>query len=331
MVISTAPFRMSFFGGGTDFQPFFQEHGGAVIATSFDKYCYVTVRHLPKFFDHSTQLTYSKVEKVKSIEEIQHPLVRESMKFQDMRDLHISYDGDLPARSGLGSSSAFANALLLAFHGLKGQYISKELLAEEAIYVERILCQEAGGWQDQVATGVGGLNRIEFRGDGFSVKPIIISAERKKILNDNLMLFFTGFTRFSSEISQEQARTAKEKTRDLLQILEYVEDAEKILVNRKGNLDDFGRLLHETWQVKRSLTAQISSSHLDEIYEKALASGALGGKLLGAGGGGYFLFYVPQEKQAEVKVALSDLLYVPFTFEQEGAKILYFRPEEYEF
>lgn len=330
MVISTAPFRMSFFGGGTDFKPFFQEHGGAVIATSFDKYCYVTVRHLPKFFEHSTQLSYSKVEKVKTIEEIQHPLVREAMKFLNMRDLHIAYDGDLPARSGLGSSSAFANALLLAFHGLKGEYLSKEQLAEESIYVERILCKEAGGWQDQVTTSVGGFHRIHFRGEGFSVEPLIIHNERKQALNENLMLFFTGFTRFSAEISQEQQRTTKEKTADLLQILEYVEDAEKILVNKKRDLDDFGKLLHETWLVKKSLTQKISSTHLDDIYEKAQKNGALGGKLLGAGGGGYFLFYVPKEKQKQMKEALSDLVYVPFSFESDGAKILYFRPEELE-
>lgn len=327
MIISTAPFRMSFFGGGTDFQPFFQEHGGAVISTTFDKYCYVTVRHLPRFFQHRTQVSYSKIEKVEQISEIQHPMVREAMQFLEMRDLHIAYDGDLPARSGLGSSSAFANALLLSFHGLKGEYVSKEQLAEESIYVERVLCKESGGWQDQVATAVGGFNRIDFKENEFHVSPIVISSQRKKQLNENLMLFFTGFTRFSSDISQEQERTAKEKTADLLQILEYVNDAEKILVNRKRDLDDFGRLLHETWLVKKSLTKKISSTHLDDIYEKALKNGALGGKLLGAGGGGYFLFYVPKEQQKQVKEALSDLIYVPFSFEHDGAKILYFRPE----
>lgn len=330
MIIAQAPFRMSFFGGGTDFQPFFQEHGGAVLSTSFDKYSYVTVRHLPKFFEHSTQLTYSKVEKVNTIDEIEHPLVREAMRFFDMYNLHISYDGDLPARSGLGSSSAFANALLLAFHGLKGQYVSKEQLAEESIYVERVLCKEAGGWQDQVATAIGGFNRINFSDNSFKVNPIVISSSRKKNLNENLLLFFTGFTRFSSEISQEQQRTVKDKTEDLLQLLEYVEEAEKTLVNQKRDLNDFGKLLHETWLVKKSLTTKISSTHLDDIYEKALQHGALGGKLLGAGGGGYFLFYVPKEKHTQVKKALSDLIYVPFSFENEGAKILYFRPEDLE-
>lgn len=330
MIIAKAPFRMSFFGGGTDFQPFFQEHGGSVIATSFDKYCYTTVRHLPKFFEYSTQIIYSKIEKVKTIDEIQHPMVREAMKFLDMQNLFLTYDGDLPARSGLGSSSAFTNALLLAFHGLKGQYVSKEQLAQEAIYVERILCAESGGWQDQVATAVGGLNRIDFRDNQFQVSPIVITPERKLFLNENLMLFFTGFTRLSSEISKEQESVAKDKTADLLQILDYVDEAQKILVSKSRDLDDFGQLLHETWLVKKSLTQKISNDHLDDIYGIALKHGALGGKLLGAGGGGYFLFYVPKEKQESLKRALSNLIYVPFSFENEGANILYFRPEQLE-
>lgn len=330
MIIAKAPFRMSFFGGGTDFQPFFLEHGGSVLASSFDKYCYTTVRHLPKFFEYNTQITYSKVEKVKKIDEIQHPMVREAMKFLDMHNLCVSYNSDLPARSGLGSSSAFTNALLLAFHGLKGQYVSKEQLAEEAIYVERMLCKESGGWQDQVSTAVGGLNRIDFRDNQFQVSPIVINPERKFQLNENLMLFFTGFTRFSSEISKEQESVAKDKTTDLLQILDYVDDAQKILVNKSRNLDEFGQLLHETWLVKKSLTKKISSHHLDDIYATALNHGALGGKLLGAGGGGYFLFYVPKEKQESLKKALSNLIYVPFSFENEGANILYFRPEKLE-
>ncbi len=331
MVISTAPMRMSFLGGGTDFHGFFKEHGGAVLSTSFDKYSYVTVRHLPKFFDHSTQISYSKTERVKDISEIQHPLVRETMKFLNMKDLHIAYDGDLPAHSGLGSSSAFAAALLLAFHGLKGQYISKEQLAEEAIHVERVLCKEHGGWQDQVATAVGGLNRISFHDNSFQVRPLILQAQRKEQLDHNLMLFFTGFTRFSSEISKEQEITTKDKTKDLLQLLDYVNDGEKILESKHRDLDDFGRLLHETWLVKRSLTGKITTSHLDDIYVTAQKAGALGGKILGAGGGGFFLLYVPRENQAQVKEALKELMHVPFSFENEGAKILYFRPETYDF
>lgn len=330
MIISRAPFRMSFFGGGTDYPTFFQEHGGSVLSTSFDKYAYVTVRHLPDFFDYKTQVSYSKIERVKQADDLEHPLVREAMKFLDMHQLHIAYDADLPARSGLGSSSAFAAALMGAFHALKGQYISSEQLAKECIYVERTLCNEDGGWQDQIASCYGGFNRINFKENGFDVTPIIISKERKQKLNDNLMLFFTGFTRFSSEIAKEQTKAAKTKEHELLEMLTLVDEAEKILISQKSDLDDFGRLLHETWKLKRGVTNKITTSDLDEIYAKAREAGAIGGKLLGAGGGGFFVFYVPQEHQIKLRQSLNNLLYVPFRFENEGNKILYYDPEDYD-
>lgn len=329
MIISKAPFRMSFFGGGTDYQPFFEEHGGSVISTTFDKYVYVTVRHLPPFFDYSTQLTYSKIERVRRAEDLEHPLVRNAMKFLNMHDLHISYDADLPARSGLGSSSSFAAALLQAFHALKGHYTSPEKLALESIHVERVLCNESGGWQDQVAASYGGLNRINFKGNSFEVQPIIISNERKGQLNENLMLFFTGFTRFSSEIAKAQVRSVQEKNRELIEMLALVDEAEAVLESKHGDLDEFGRLLHHTWELKRGITKQVSTTELDSIYETAKGAGALGGKLLGAGGGGFFAFYVPKERQATVRSALQDLLYVPFKFEEGGAQILHYTPEAY--
>lgn len=329
MIIAKAPFRMSFFGGGTDYQPFFQENGGSVISTTFDKYIYVTVRHLPPFFEYRTHLSYSKIERVKCVEDLEHPLVRNAMKYLDMHDLRISYDADLPARSGLGSSSSFAAALLQSFHALKGHYTPPRKLALESIHLERVLCNESGGWQDQIATCYGGLNRINFKGDSFDVQPIIISKDRKEQLNENLMLFFTGFTRISSEIAEAQVKSVKEKHKELLEMLSLVDEAEAVLESKHSDLDEFGRLLHHTWELKRGITNQVSTSELDIIYEKAKQAGALGGKLLGAGGGGFFVFYVPKERQPAVQAALHQLLYVPFGFEDEGARILHYKPEDY--
>lgn len=330
MIITRAPFRMSFFGGGTDYPPFFEEHGGSVLSTTFDKYCYTTVRHLPPFFNYRNQLTYSVIERTVSREDIRHPLVREAMKWLDMHELCITYDADLPARSGLGSSSSFAASLLMAFHALKGQYITPQRLAEESIYLERSLCGEAGGWQDQIAVSYGGFNRIDFSRDGFHVSPVILSRERREMLNDSLMLFFTGFSRFSSDIAKEQTAAVRDRIGELREMCRLVDEAERILVSKNVPLDEFGHLLHHTWELKRSLTKAVSTDALDEIYRSARVAGALGGKLLGAGGGGFFLFYVPEERQADVRAALSHLLYVPFRFEDRGTQVLYYRPEDYE-
>ena len=329
MIYTKTPFRMSFFGGGTDMKQYFEEHGGAVLSTTFDKYCYVSVRHLPRFFDYKNQLTYSKIEKVASVDELEHPLVRNAMKFLDMHELCISYDADLPARSGLGSSSSFAVGLLNAFHALKGQYASKEQLAKEAIYVERELCAESGGWQDQIAAAYGGMNRINFGPNGFEVNPVIIQKERKELLNKNILMFFTGFSRFSSEIEKEKVKVIRDKTAELRELVQMVDVGESILTDRHGDLDEFGRLLHHAWQVKRGIGKGVSTDALDEIYQRAIKHGAIGGKLLGAGGGGFFIFYTPEEYRPAVKQALKDLLYVPFRFEDSGTKILYYRPEDY--
>lgn len=328
MIITQTPFRMSFFGGGTDFSGFFNEHGGAVLSTTFDKYCYVTVRHLPPFFDYNTHLTYSKEEKVNSSDEIQHPAIRNAMQWLDMHNIRLTYESDLPARSGLGTSSSFAVGMLEAFYALKGKYADKRKLADDAIYLERTLCKEAGGIQDQIAASFGGLNRINFTADGYSVNPLIISPERKKELNSRLMLFFTGFSRFSSDIQKGTEKSMKEKTQQLLEMYHLVDQAEQILVNRDKSLDDFGTLLDYTWKLKRGIATGISTGSIDEQYTRGIQAGALGGKLLGAGGGGFLLFYVPPEKQPAVREAMKDLLYVPFKFENEGTKVIYYGPEE---
>ncbi len=330
MIITKTPFRMSFFGGGTDMPEYFNKYGGSVISTSFDKYVYVTVRHLPRFFDYSTEIVYSKTERVKSIDDIAHPMVRNAIKMCDMHELHISYDADLPARSGLGTSSTFAVGLLNAFNCLKGKHRSKKELADDAIYLERTLCEEAGGWQDQIAASFGGLNRIDFKDDTYTVNPIIINPDRKKALDENLLLFFTGFTRLSSDIQKTTKLSLEEKHKQLEEMVRLVDDAQDVLENKERDLDDFGRLLDKTWRLKRQTGANISKASIDSYYEKGLEAGALGGKLLGAGGGGFLLFYVPKDKQDDVKKALSDLMEVPFNFENSGTRVIYYAPETFD-
>ncbi len=329
MIITQTPFRMSFFGGGTDMESFFRENDGAVLSTTFDKYCYVNVRHLPRFFDYSTELSYSKIERVTNIKDIQHPVIRNAMEMLDMREIRLTYEADLPARSGLGTSSSFAVGMLNAFYALKGKYIDKKRLADEAIYLERNLCKEVGGWQDQIAASFGGFNRINFKADGYEVLPIIISPERKKQLNRNLMLFFTGFTRFSSEIQKVNASNKKDVTKQLKEILALVDEAEKILTNKDTNLDDFGRMLNHTWNLKRQVGIAVSTNKIDNLYAKGIAAGALGGKLLGAGGGGFLVFYVQPEHQDSVQWAMRDLMYIPFEFEDIGTRVIHYTPETY--
>lgn len=328
MIITKTPFRMSFFGGGTDFPGYYKEHGGAVISTTFDKYCMVSVGHLPRFFEYTNQLTYSKIERTKTVEEIEHPAIRNAMKYLDMHELRLDYEADLPARSGLGTSSSFAVGMLNAFYALKGKYVDKKKLAEDAIYLERVLCQESGGVQDQIAAAYGGLNRIDFYDGGFNVSPVIMSSERKKLLNGNLMLFFTGFARFSGKIAAAQEKNINEKLTELNEMKKLVDEAQQILVS-KSDLNEFGRLLDYTWQLKRGITSIISNDSIDEMYSKAIKAGALGGKLLGAGGGGFILLYVEKDKQEAVKKALSNLLYIPFEFENDGTKIIYYQSEDF--
>ena len=328
MIITKTPFRMSFFGGGTDIESYFKENGGAVLSTTFDKYCYVSVRHLPRFFEYKTHLTYSKMEYVNEYDEIQHPAIRNAMRMLDMHELRLTYESDLPARSGLGTSSSFAVGMLNAFYALKGKYADKKKLADEAIYLERVLCNEVGGWQDQIAAAFGGFNRINFNADGYEVLPVIISPERKKQLNSNLLMFFTGFTRFSSDV--QKTNKVEDKQKQLKEMYELVDEAERILTDMTKNLDDFGYLLDRTWKLKRQTGNSISTNSIDRLYQKGIEAGALGGKLLGAGGGGFLIFYVNPEKQDAVRWVMKDLLYIPFQFEDTGSQVIYYTPESYE-
>lgn len=311
-------------------EDYFKENGGAVLSTTFDKYCYVNVRHLPRFFDYSAELSYSRTERVTSIEDIEHPAIRNAMKMLDMHEIRLTYEADLPARSGLGTSSSFAVGMLNAFYALEGKYADKKKLADEAIYLERVLCNEAGGWQDQIAASYGGFNRINFNVDGYEVLPVIISPERKKQLNNNLMMFFTGFTRFSSDVQKANNVSGTEDKRvRLKKMYELVDEAEAILTDKNRNLDDFGRQLDVTWRLKKGTGGAISTGSIDELYEKGMAAGALGGKLLGAGGGGFLVFYVQPEKQDAVRWAMRDLMYIPFEFENGGTRVIHYTPETY--
>lgn len=330
MIITKTPFRMSFFGGGTDMEFFFRKYGGAVLSTTFDKYCYVNVRHLPRFFEWTSHLTYSIQEYVNSVDEIKHPAIRNAMKMLDMHEIRLTYEADLPARSGIGTSSSFAVGMLNAFYCLKGKYVDKHNLADDAIYLERVLCEEVGGWQDQIAAAYGGMNRIIFNMDGsYEVKPIIIHPERKRILNDCLMMFFTGFTRCSSDMHKANKIEAPIRDKFLQQMYSLVDDAENILEDGNKDLDDFGKLLDLTWKLKRQTGDTVSTSNIDLLYQKGINAGAIGGKLLGAGGGGFLLFYVRPENRESVLSAMKDLLYIPFKFEDSGTQVIHYSPESY--
>lgn len=329
MIISKTPFRMSFFGGGTDMPSFFNEYGGAVISTTFDKYCYINVRHLPPFMPYYSELVYNKIERINNVDEIEHPAIREAMKMLDIHEIRLTYEGDLPARTGLGTSSSFAVGMLNAFYALKGKYVGKRKLAEDAIYLERGLCGESGGWQDQIAASYGGLNRIDFAENRFKVTPVIIHPEKKKLLEDSLLLFYTGVSRFSSEIQKDTFAKPADKNMQLKEILELVDEAQKVLETRKSDLNEFGKLLDYTWKLKKNTGNKVSNSSIDILYRKGLDAGALGGKLLGAGGGGFLLFYVESDKREHVIKALEMLMHVPFNFETEGTTIVHYSPIVY--
>lgn len=329
MIITKTPFRMSFFGGGTDMPAFFNEHGGAVISTTFDKFCYVNVRHMPPFHPYISELVHSRFERVNNLEDIEHPLIRECMRMHDIHEIRLTYEGDLPARTGLGTSSTFAVGMINAFCALKGKMMSHRKLAKEAILVERDILKEHGGWQDQIAAAYGGLNRIDFHDNDFSVHPIIIPPERKCELDENLLLFYTGVQRFSSEIQADTFAKPVDKTKQLLDMLTLVDEAENILTDKNVCLCEFGKLLDTTWKLKRGTGSKVSNSSIDDLYDMAIKAGALGGKLLGAGGGGFLLFYCEKEKQPTLIKALDKLMIVPFNFENDGAQVLYYAPTEY--
>lgn len=322
MLISRTPFRISFLGGGTDFEAYFKEYGGSVLSTTIDKYCYVTIRQLPALFDYKNQFTYSKIERFNSPDEVEHPIVREALKYIRTYNVQINYDADLPARSGLATSSAFAVGLLNGLHHYKNETISKMDLAKEAIYLEQNLCREAGGMQDQIAVALGGFNRINFSASGYEVLPMDIPVTRKEDFSKHLMLFFTGFTHLSAEIALDQSQNISSRLSELHEMKALVDEGVKIL-SGTGDLNEFGKLLNSNWKLKRTLSGKITTDFIDDAYNAALKAGATGGKLLGAGGGGFMLFYVEPDKREHVKKALSGLLYEPFKFEQDGTKIFY--------
>ena len=276
-----------------------------------------------------SELVYSRIERVNHIDDIEHPAIREAMRMLDIHEIRLTYEGDLPARTGLGTSSTFAVGMLHAFYALKGKYADKRKLAEDAIILERERCKESGGWQDQIAAAYGGLNRIDFGDNSFKVSPIIIHPDRKKLLNDNLMLFFTGISRFSSEIQKDTMNQQHDKTRQLKELLSLVNDAQSILEDKHSDMNDFGRLLDHTWKLKRDTGSKISNNEIDDLYQRGLKAGALGGKLLGAGGGGFLLFYVEKDKQQHVINELDELMHVPFELENEGSTIIHYNPIVY--
>ena len=328
MIISRTPFRISFFGGGTDYPIWYKHNGGAVLSTTIDKYCYITCRYLPPFFKHKHRIVYSKVETVKYVREIQHPVVRALLKFLHINDgIEIHHDGDLPARTGLGSSSSFSVGLLHSLYALKEIMPTKHRLAQEAIYIEREVLKENVGSQDQVAVAYGGFNKIVFNRDGkFNIEPVILRKERLDQLQKHLMLYFTGFSRIASHVAKEQIRNTHKKRKELELMYRMVDEAKDILCNSR-DIVDFGKLLHESWQLKRSITDKISTSEIDEIYERARRSGATGGKLLGAGGGGFMLLFVKPELQDKMRKKLRRLLEVKFRFEALGSQIIFYQDQ----
>lgn len=328
MIISRTPFRISFFGGGTDYPTWFSEHGGAVLSCTINRYCYITVRVLPPFFEKSTRIVWSKVENVNGADEIEHPVVRAALKELDIaRGVEIHHQGDLPARSGIGSSSTFTVGLLHALHALKGRYRSKEQLAREAIRLEQDVLHENVGVQDQIAAAHGGINRIIIdRSGAFQVTPLAMMRERIEELRRHMLLFYTGISRQSSEIAGDTIKNIPGKTNDFAAMHEMVGPAAELLQG-DGDLGDFGRLLHEAWMIKRALTDRVASPLIDEAYERARRAGALGGKLLGAGGGGFMMFFARPEDHSKITSALGDLLQVPVDFDFVGSQIIYYVPD----
>lgn len=323
MIISRTPFRISFFGGGTDYPSWYLKHGGAVLATTIDKYCYLTCRYLPPFFQHRLRIVYRKIETCQTIEEISHPAVRETLKFLDFRrGLELHHDGDLPARSGMGSSSAFTVGLLHALHALRGEMASKMQLARESIHLEQDVLEEAVGSQDQMMAAYGGLRHLHFQPDGkVTAEPVILPPERLAELQAHLMLFYTGVARTASDVAQSYITRLEDHARQMHLLKALVEESIDILCGSM-DLSGFGELLHEAWQAKRSLSPRVSSSEIDALYERARAAGAVGGKLTGAGGGGFLLLFVPPRKRAAVLQALEQYIHVPFAFDSAGSQII---------
>jgi D-glycero-alpha-D-manno-heptose-7-phosphate kinase len=327
MVITRTPFRISFFGGGTDYPSWYSLNGGQVLSTSIDKYCYITCRKLPQFFDHKHRIVYSMIENVKKINDIQHPSVRAVLEWANIEEgLEIHHDGDLPARSGLGSSSAFTVGLINAIKAHQGTLLDKRILADNAINIEQNMLSESVGSQDQIATAFGGLNHVIFsKNKTYEVNPLIISVERQLELNSHLMLFFTGLSRTANEIAKSKIENFDHKILELKNISNLVDEAIKVLTTN-SLIEKFGELLDESWRIKRNLSDKVSNTTLDKIYSDALSAGAIGGKILGAGGGGFMLLFAKPEKHDSIRLKLNHLINVSFKFETEGSRIVLFQP-----
>jgi D-glycero-alpha-D-manno-heptose-7-phosphate kinase len=328
MIISRTPFRISFFGGGTDYPRWYLQHGGQVLATTINKYCYITCRSRPPFMEHRIRLAYSRIENCQSPAEISHPVIRAVLEFLELdQGLEIHHDADLPGRSGMGSSSSFTVGLLQALHALRGEMVSKRQLTEESIHVEQRLVKETVGSQDQTLAAYGGMQNVVFQEDGkIVVRPITISRERREELNRHLMLFYTGIKRTASDVAASYVESLEEKAAALERMTRMVDEGRAILCGG-GDLLDFGGLLDEAWQRKRGLSKLATNSRVDAIYAEARAAGALGGKLSGAGGGGFMLLFAPPERRAGVISRLARLLHVPFTFESSGSQIIFYDPD----
>lgn len=330
MVITSTPLRISFFGGGTDYPVWYREHGGSVLATTINKCCYLTCRRLPPFFEYHSRISYSKVENVSRNDEIEHPSVRGCLQFLGITEgVEIHHVADLPARTGLGASSAFTVGLLLGLYALNHRMCDKHALAADAIHVEQELLREPVGSQDQVSAAYGGLNRIRFHADGsIEVKRILAEPSRLAELEQDLLLCFTGFARTASDITREQIKVTPLRKQSLDTMLELVDEGEAILTSPYRPLDEFGRLLNDEWKIKRALAPGITNAAIDEIYEAGVSAGALGGKLLGAGGGGFMLFHVPPERRQALRERLKRLLTVPFSFSNAGSRVVVYEPDE---
>src|SRR5947207_32618 len=324
MIICRTPYRISFFGGGTDYPSWYRAHGGAVLATTIDKYCDLSCRYLPPFFEHRIRIVYRKIENCRTVDEISHPAVREALRFLEFdRGLELHHDGDLPARSGIGSSSAFTVGLLHALHALRGEMLSKNQLARESIHLEQEVLQETVGSQDQVMAAYGGFRHVKFHpNDQMAIDPLILSASRLAELKAHLMLFYTGIVRTASDVARSYVTDLEPRRRQLRIMKELVDESIDLLASGT-DIRAFGDLLHEAWLAKRSLSAKVSPSAVDDLYEQARSAGALGGKLTGAGGGGFLLLFVEPEQQPAVLQALDGLLHVPFQFESAGSQIIF--------
>lgn len=329
MIISRTPFRVSLFGGGSDYPTWYRENGGAVLGMAIDKYCRISVRHLPPFFEHKHRIVYSRIELVNEFDKIEHPAVRAILQEMNVQGgIEIHHDGDLPARSGLGSSSSFTVGLLNALNALKGRHVSKHELAHEAIRIEQDVIRENVGSQDQIWAAYGGFNRIDFnRDDSFEVTPIIIPTQRRLELQGSIMMFFTGLSRIASEVAGAQIASMDRRKRHIKTMTSMVDEGLEILNNQSRPINDIGDLLHEAWMLKRDLTSKVSTPVIDQIYEAGREAGALGGKLLGAGGGGFMVFFVPAEKRQAVRDRLSKLIQVNFAIDTTGSRIMLYEPD----